>query len=94
MEVLITNVTKNGLLVNNPLNHYLKQYSAERITGKSGIDHRSYSKPNGKTESCLNTVIKITPVVSTVNLLLSEGCFPTHFKSALVSPLLKKTHTQ
>ena len=30
------------------------------------------------------------PIVSIVNLLLSEGYFPTHFKSALVSPLLNK----
>ena len=29
-------------------------------------------------------------LVSIVNLSLSEGCFPSHFKSALVSPLLKK----
>ena len=29
-------------------------------------------------------------IVSIVNLSLSEVCFPTHFKSALVSPLLKK----
>ena len=28
--------------------------------------------------------------MSIVNLSLSEGCFPSHFKSALVSPLLKK----
>ena len=35
--------------------------------------------------------VLVTPIVSIVNLSLSEGCFPTHFKSALVSPLLKKT---
>ena len=29
-------------------------------------------------------------IASIVNLSLFEGCFPTHFKSALVSPLLKK----
>ena len=34
--------------------------------------------------------ILVTPIVSIVNLSLSEGCFPTHFKSALVSPLLTK----
>ena len=28
--------------------------------------------------------------MSIVNLSLTEGCFPSHFKSALVSPLLKK----
>ena len=38
--------------------------------------------------------VLVTPIVSIVNLSLSEGCFPTHFKFALVSPLLKKTHTQ
>ena len=30
------------------------------------------------------------PIVSIVNLLLSEGCIRSHFKSALVYPLLKK----
>ena len=30
------------------------------------------------------------PIVSIVNLSLSQGCFPTHSKSALISPLLKK----
>ena len=33
--------------------------------------------------------ILVTVIVSIVNLSLSEGCFPSHFKSALVSPLLK-----
>ena len=36
------------------------------------------------------TDIPVTPIASIVNLSLSEGCFPSHFKSALVSPLLKK----
>ena len=34
--------------------------------------------------------ILVTPTASIVNLSLSERCFPSHFKSALVSPLLKK----
>ena len=34
--------------------------------------------------------VSVMPIVSTVNLSLSEGCFLTHFKSALVSPLFKK----
>ena len=29
-------------------------------------------------------------MVSILNLSLSEGCFPSHFKSVLVSPVLKK----
>ena len=33
----------------------------------------------------------VTPIVSIVNFSLSEGCFPSHFKSALVSPLLKNS---
>ena len=41
-------------------------------------------------KDCIN--ILVTTIVSMVNLLLSKGCFPSHFKSALVSPLLKK-HT-
>ena len=42
----------------------------------------------GLVKDCIDLLV--TPVVSIVNLSLSEGCFPTHFKSALVSPLLKK----
>ena len=34
--------------------------------------------------------ILVMPIVSIVNLSLSEGCFPSHIKSALVSPVLKK----
>ena len=34
--------------------------------------------------------ILVTPIVSIVNLSLSEGSFPTHFKSVLVSSLFKK----
>ena len=48
--------------------------------------------PTGLVKDCIDVLV--TPIVSIVNLSLSEGCFLTHFKSALVSPLLKKTHTQ
>ena len=34
--------------------------------------------------------ILVTPIASIVNISLSAGCFPSHSKSALVSPLLKK----
>ena len=34
--------------------------------------------------------ILLTPITSIVNLSLSEGSFPSHFKSAIISPLLKK----
>ena len=44
--------------------------------------------PTGLVKDCIDVLV--TPIVSLVNLSLSEGCFPTHFKSALVSPLLKK----
>ena len=44
--------------------------------------------PTGLVKDCIDVLIM--PIVSIVNLSLSEGCFPTHFKSALVSPLLKK----
>ena len=44
--------------------------------------------PTGLLKDCID--ISVTPIVSIVNLSLSEGCFPIHFKSALVSPLLKK----
>ena len=44
--------------------------------------------PTGLVKDCIDVLV--TPIVSIVNLLLSEGCFLTHFKSALVSPLLKK----
>ena len=39
-------------------------------------------------EDCID--ILVTSIVSIVNLLLSERCFLSHFKSALVTPLLKK----
>ena len=44
--------------------------------------------PTGLVKDCIDVLV--TPIVSIVNLLLSEGCFPTHFKSGLVSPSLKK----
>ena len=44
--------------------------------------------PTGLVKDCIDAFV--TPIVSIVNLSLSEACFPTHFKSALVSPLLKK----
>ena len=44
--------------------------------------------PTGLVKDCIDVLV--TPIVSIVNLSLSEGCFPTHFKSGLVSPLLKK----
>ena len=44
--------------------------------------------PTGLVKDCIDVLV--TPIVSIVNLSLFEGCFPTHFKSALVSPLLKK----
>ena len=44
--------------------------------------------PTSLVKDCIE--ILVTPIVSIVNLSLSEGCFPSHFKSALVSPLLKK----
>jgi hypothetical protein len=42
------------------------------------------------TKSCMD--ILVTPVTSIVNLSLSDGCFPTSFKNANVSPLLKKNN--
>ena len=44
--------------------------------------------PTGLVKDCIN--ILVTPIVSIVNLSLSEGLFPTHFKFALVFPMLKK----
>ena len=44
--------------------------------------------PTGLVKDCIDVLV--TPIVSIVSLSLSEGSFPTHFKSALVSPLLKK----
>ena len=47
--------------------------------------------PTSLVKDCID--ILVMPIVSIVNLSLSEGCFPSHFKSALVSPLLKKPHS-
>ena len=44
--------------------------------------------PTSLVKDCID--ILVTPIVSIVNLSLSEGCFPSHFKFASVSPLLKK----
>ena len=46
--------------------------------------------PTGLVKDCIDVLVM--PIVSIVNLLLSEGCFPTHFKS-LASPLLKNPHS-
>ena len=46
------------------------------------------SLPTGLVKDCIDVLVM--PIVSIVNLSLSEGCFPTHLKSNLVSPLLKK----
>ena len=44
--------------------------------------------PTSLMKDCID--ILVTPIVSIVNLSLSEGCISSHFKSALVSPLMKK----
>ena len=44
--------------------------------------------PTSLSKDCID--ILVTPIVSIVNLTLSEGCLPSHFKSVLVFPLLKK----
>ena len=44
--------------------------------------------PTGLGKDCIDVLV--TPIMYIVNLSLSEGCFSTHIKSALVSPLLKK----
>ena len=46
------------------------------------------SLPTNLVKDCID--ILVTPILSTVNLSLSEGCFSSHFKSTLVSPMLKK----
>ena len=50
----------------------------------SGLD----PLPTSLVKDCID--ILVMPIVSIVNLSLSGGCFPSHFKSALVFPLLKK----
>lgn len=40
-------------------------------------------------KSCIDVLV--TPITSLVNLSFSEGSFPSHFKTAHVSPLLKKS---
>ena len=44
--------------------------------------------PTSLVKDCID--ILITPITSMTNLSLIEGSFPPHFKSAHVSPLLKK----
>ena len=44
--------------------------------------------PTSVVKDCID--IPVTPIASIVHLSLSEGCFLSHLKSALVSPLLKK----
>ena len=44
----------------------------------------------GLMKDCID--ILVTPITSIVHLSLSEGSFPLHLKSALVSPLLKKSN--
>ena len=45
--------------------------------------------PTSLVKDCI--AILVTPTISIVNLSLSEGSFPSHFKSALVPPLLKES---
>ena len=44
--------------------------------------------PTSLEQDCID--ILITPITSLINLSLTEGSFPLHFKSTHVSPLLKK----
>ena len=44
--------------------------------------------PTSLVKDCID--ILITPITSIINILLTEGSFPSHFKSAHASPLLKK----
>ena len=48
--------------------------------------------PTGLVKDCID--ILVTPITSIVNLSLSEASFPSHFKSALVSPVLKKVFSR
>ena len=41
--------------------------------------------PTSLVKDCIDILVTLI-----VHLSVSEGCFPSHFKSALVSPLLKK----
>ena len=45
--------------------------------------------PTPLLKSCIDVLI--TPITTMVNMSLSQGTFPTSFKTAHVSPLLKKT---
>ena len=44
--------------------------------------------PTSLVKDCIDILVR--PIASVVNLSLSQGRFPSHFKSALVFPLLKK----
>ena len=44
--------------------------------------------PTSLMQDCID--ILITPITSIINLSLTEGSVPSHFKSAHISPLLKK----
>ena len=48
--------------------------------------------PTGLVKDCIDVLV--TPVVSIVNLSLSEGCFPTHLNVCPSLPFVEKTHTQ
>ena len=61
-----------------------QQFLFSHIAASSDLD----PLPTGLVKDCIDVLV--TPIASIVNLSLSKGCFPTHFKSALVSPLLKK----
>ena len=44
--------------------------------------------PTSLVKDCID--ILVTPIASIVNLSLSAACFPSHLKSALISPQLKE----
>ena len=44
--------------------------------------------PTNFFKSCLHVLLK--PITNIVNLCLIEGCFPSQYKHAIVSPLIKK----
>ena len=48
--------------------------------------------PTSLVKDCID--ILIAPIISIINLSLTEGSFPSHFKSAHVSPPFEKTLAQ
>ena len=48
--------------------------------------------PTGLVKECI--YVLVTPIVFTVNLSLSEGCFPDTFQVCPSLPFVEKTHTQ